>query len=97
MGKIGILSLAAILLFGLIIPFALYRLGRRVGFRPLLGSALAVGLGYGWLKSEQPWTGQGVVENLGLMGASALVVVAYVGLSIGAAGLVGKAIARDQR
>jgi hypothetical protein len=97
MGKIGILSIAAILLFGLIIPFAAYRLARWLGFRLLLALALAVGLGYGAIKSEQPWTGQGVVENLALMLASALIVVLYAGLSVGAAGLVARAIARDRQ
>ena len=94
MGKIGVLSIAAIVLFGLIIPFALHRLGRRTGLRLLLASALAVGFGYGALKSEQPWAGRGIVENLGLMLASALVVVAYVGLSVGAAGFLASARAR---
>jgi hypothetical protein len=55
------------------------------------------GLGYGALKSDEPWTGQGVFENLALMLARALVVVLYVGLSVGAAGLVAKAISRDRR
>ncbi len=97
MGKIEVISIAAIMLFGLIIPFALYRLGRRIGLTLLLAAALAVGLGYGALKSEQPWAGHGIVENLGLMLASALVVVAYVGLSVGAAGLVAKATSRDRQ
>jgi uncharacterized membrane protein len=43
MGKIGILSIAAIVLFGLIIPFAAYRLARRLGLRLLIALALAVG------------------------------------------------------
>jgi hypothetical protein len=97
MGKIGILSIAAILLFGLIIPFAAYQIGRRLGFRLLIALALALGLGYGAIKSEQPWTGQGVVENLALMLASALVVVLYVALCVGAARLVATAISRDRR
>jgi hypothetical protein len=94
MGKIGVLSIAAVMLFGLIIPFALYRLRRRIGLTLLLAAALAVGLGYGVLKSEQPWAGHGLAENFGLMLASALVVVAYVGLSVGAAGLLASARAQ---
>jgi hypothetical protein len=94
MGKIGLISIAAIMLFGLIIPSALYRLYRRIGLRLLLAAALAVGLGYGALKSEQPWAGHGIVENLALMLASALVVIAYVGLSVGAASLLASARAR---
>ena len=64
MGKIGILSIAPIVLFGLIIPFAAYRLARRIGLRLLIAFALAVGLGYGALKSDEPWSGQGLVENV---------------------------------
>ena len=97
MGRIGLLSIAAILLFGLIIPLAAYRLGRRFGFRLLIALALAIGLGYGALKSDEPWTGQGLVENLALMLASALVVVLYTGLSVGAAGLVASALTRDRQ
>jgi hypothetical protein len=94
MGKIGVLSIAAIILFGLIIPSALYRLGRRIGLTPLLAAALTVGLGYGALKSDQPWVGQGLLENLALMLASAVVVVGYVGLSVGAAGFLAGALPR---
>jgi hypothetical protein len=93
MGKLGILTIAAILVFGLVIPFAAYRLSRRLGLRLLLAFALAVGLGYGALKSDHPWTGQGAVDNVALMLASAAVLAAYIGLSIGAAGLVARAIA----
>jgi hypothetical protein len=93
MGKLGILTIAAILLFGLIIPLAAYRLSRRLGGRLLLAFAVAVGLGYGALKSDHPWTGQGAADNVALMLASALVVAAYVALSVGAAGVVAKAIA----
>jgi hypothetical protein len=97
MGKIGIVSIAAIVLFGLIIPFAASRLARRIGLRLLIAFALAVGLGYGALKSDEPWTGQGLVENVALMLASAVVVVLYIGLSVGAASLVARAITRDRR
>jgi hypothetical protein len=97
MGKIGILSIAAIVLFGLIIPFAVYRLARRLGLRLLIALALAVGLGYGALKSDEPWSGQGLVENVALMLASAVVVVLYIGLSVGAAGLVAGAMTRDRQ
>jgi hypothetical protein len=97
MGKIGILSIAAIVLFGLIIPFAAYRLARRIGLRLLLALALAVGLGYGALKSDEPWSGQGLVQNLALMLASAVVVVLYIRLSVGVAGLAAGAMTRDRQ
>ena len=97
MGKIGILSIAAIVLFGLIIPFAAHRLARRIGLRLLIALALAVGLCYGALKSDEPWSGQGLVENLAFMLASALVVAFYIGLSVGAAGLVAGAMTRNRQ
>ena len=92
MGKIGIISIAAIMLFGLIIPSIASAAGS--DSTPLLAAALAIGLGYGALKSDEPWTGQGAVENLALMLASGLVVVAYVGLSVRAAGLFARPRAR---
>ena len=97
MGKIGIVSIAAIVLFGPIIPFAAHRLARRIGLRLLIALALAVGLGYGALKSDEPWSGQGLVENVALMLASAGAVALYIGLSVGAAGLVTGAMTRHRQ
>jgi hypothetical protein len=93
MGKYWLLFL----LFGVIIPFAAYRLKRRIGFRLLLALSIAAGLAYGALKSENPWTSQAVVNNAALMLASALVVCAYIALGVGAASLVGKAVSSLRR
>jgi hypothetical protein len=89
--KIGLVRLLAVALFGLVIPLGAYRLGRRIGVRLVLLLAVALGLGYGALKAENPWSGDGLVGNLTLMAASALVLLAYVGLAIGAAIVVAKA------
>lgn len=88
MGRIGL----AILVIGLIIPIAAYRLGRRIGFLRVLALSLAAGLAYGALKADNPWTGQGLSKNLLLMLLSALVLGGYAALSLGAVNLLAKAI-----
>ena len=88
MGKLAL----AILLLGLVIPFALYRLERRIGFGRLLALSVAAGLAYGALKADHPWTGQGLPKNVSLMLLSALLLAVYMALSLGAARLAAKAI-----
>lgn len=78
-------------LLGLVIPFFVYRLSRRVGIRLLLASAGAIGVAYGALKAENPWFGVGLARNLIFMAGSALAALAYVGLAVAAAGLVARA------
>jgi hypothetical protein len=92
--KIGILRLLALVVFGLIAPLALYHLRRRIGLRFLLVLAFLVGLGYGALKAENPWAGKGVAGNLALMATSGVAVLAYVAISVGAAGLIAKATSK---
>jgi len=89
--KIGVVQLLAVALFGFVIPFGLYRLSRRIGAPLLLILAVAIGLGYGALKAENPWSGDGVLGNLRLMAVSALALLAYAGLAVAAASLVAKA------
>ena len=88
MGKLAL----AILVFGLLVPFAIYRLERRIGFGPLLALFLAAGLAYGALKADRPWAGQGLSTNVSLMLVSALALTAYAAVSLGAAKVVAKAI-----
>ena len=89
--KIGLVRLFWVALFGLVIPFGAYRLSRRIGVRLLLLLAVAIGLGYGALKADNPWNRDGLLGNLTLMATSALVLLAYVGFSVGAATLVARA------
>ncbi len=89
--KIGLVRLLAVALFGLLIPFGAYRPSRRIGVRLLLLLAAAIGLGYGALKADNPWNGDGLLGNLTLMAGSALVLLAYVALAVGAAKLVARA------
>ena len=88
MGRLAL----AILVFGLFVPFAVYRLERRIGFAWLLALFVASGLAYGALKADHPWTGQGISKNVLLMLLSALVLAAYMALSLAAARFVAKAI-----
>ena len=93
--KIGLVRLLALALFGLVIPFGVYRLSRRIGTPTLLVLAVAIGLGYGALKADHPWNGDGLPGNLLLMATSALVLLVYVGLAIAAAAAVARAASRS--
>ena len=85
-----VLRLFAILIFGIAIPFGLYRLSRAIGLPLLIGAAIALGLGYGAFKADNPWSGDGLAKNFRLVGISAAALAAYVGLSVAAA----RAVAR---
>ena len=88
--RFGLFRLFAVVLIVIVIPFAIHRLSRLVGLWPVLAAAVAAGLAYGALKADNAWSGAGLTDNLVLMAASALVLVAYVALSFVAA----KAVAR---
>lgn len=92
MVRLGIVPLLAFVVFGLAIPFGAYRLGRRTGLPALLVIALAIGLGYGALKADNPWSGSGLINNVLLMGASGVVLLGYAALSVGAAKLVARMV-----
>jgi hypothetical protein len=70
--KIGLVRLLWLALIGLLIPVGVYRLSRLIGAPLLLLLAVAIGLGYGALKADNPWNGDGLAANLGLMAVSAL-------------------------
>ena len=84
---------AALLVFGLVVPFALYRLSRLVGLPLMIAAAFFLGLAYGALKADHPWSGEGLASNLFLMAVSALALALYAGLSVAAA----RAISRLRR
>lgn len=88
MARIGLYSTLIILVFGVVAPFFIFRFCRWIGFRAFLALTVCIGLGYGAVKAESPWYGDGIVRNATLMAASALVLVAYVALSYGGASLV---------
>ena len=83
--------------FGVVVPFFIFKLGRLIGFAPLLALAVFIGLGYGAVKAEYPWYGNGIVGNATFMAASALGLVAYVALSYSAASFIGRAASSLRR
>jgi hypothetical protein len=89
MARIGLYSSLVIVTFGVVIPFFIFRLGRLIGLALLLALAFILGLGYGALKAEYPWS-EGAVGNAMFMAASVIAWVAYVALSYGAANLINR-------
>ena len=82
--RLGLVRLLAILVFGIAVPYGLFKLSRPLGLWPLLVTAVAVGLAYGAIKADNPWSGDGLTANLRLMTVSALALAAYAGLSVAA-------------
>jgi hypothetical protein len=90
MARIGLYSSLIIVAFGVVVPFFIFKLGRVIGFAPLLALAVLIGLGYGALKADYPWDGQGSLGNAMFMAASVLGWVAYVTLSYSAASFISR-------
>ena len=88
MARIGLYSGLMIVAFGVVVPFFIFKLGRLIGFAPLLVLAFLVGLGYGAIKAGYPWNEQGWPGNAMFMAVSVVVWVAYVALSYGAASFI---------
>jgi hypothetical protein len=95
--RIGLYPTLIVVVFGVVVPFFIFKLGRLIGFKLFLGLAFAIGLAYGAVKAEYPWHGQGLVENAVLMAMSGLLLVAYVALSFSAARLVSRAASSLRR
>jgi hypothetical protein len=85
MARIGLYSSLVIVAFGVVAPFFIFKLGRLIGFAPLLVLAFLAGLGYGAIKAGYSWDEQGWAGNALFMAASVVGWVAYVALSYGAA------------
>jgi hypothetical protein len=77
MARIGFYPSLIIVSFGVVAPFFIFKLGRFIGLAPLLALAVFIGLGYGAVKAEYAWVGNGIVGNAALMAASALLLVSY--------------------
>lgn len=88
--RLGFLRLLAVVTFGFAIPYGLYRLSRLIGLPLLFAAAIVLGLAYGALKADNPWSGDGLASNLKLMSLSAFVLAAYVGVSVAATRAVAK-------
>ena len=97
MGRLGLYPALIIVVFGVVAPFFIFKLGRLVGFAPLLALAFLLGLGYGAVKAEYHWYGNGLVGNVAFMAASTLILVAYVAISYSVGGLIDKTMATLRR
>jgi hypothetical protein len=89
MARIGLYSSLVIVCFGIVVPFFIFKLGRFIGFAPLLALAAMIGLGYGAVKADYPWS-EGAFGNAVFMAASVVAWVAYFALSYGAARLISR-------
>jgi hypothetical protein len=97
MSRIGLYPALIIVVFGVVAPFFVFKLGRLIGFIPLLALAFLAGLGYGWVKAEYPWYGQGSLGNAMFMATSAFILVAYAAVSYSAGALIDKALSSLRR
>ncbi|MBV9905957.1 MAG: hypothetical protein JOY52_00185 [Hyphomicrobiales bacterium] len=97
MGRLGLYPALIIVVFGVVAPFFIFKLGRLIGFAPLLVLAFALGLAYGAVKAEYPWVANGLIGNVAFMAASTLVLVAYAAISYSVGGLIDKTMATLRR
>src|ERR1700735_710458 len=89
MARLGLYSSLIIVAFGVVVPFFIFKLGRLIGLAPLLALAFLMGLGYGAVKAEYPWS-EGWLGNAMFMVASVLAWIVYVALSYGAASFISR-------
>ncbi len=97
MGRLGLYPALIVVIFGAVAPFFIFKLGRFIGFAPLLALAFVLGLGYGAVKAEYPWVANGLIGNVVFMAASAFILLAYAAISYSAGGLIDKTIASLRR
>jgi hypothetical protein len=92
MARIGLYPALIVVVFGIVAPFFVFKLGRLIGFAPLLVLAFVLGLGYGAVKAEYPWVANGLIGNVAFMGGSAFLLVGYAAASWSVGTLIDKAI-----
>jgi hypothetical protein len=92
MARIGLYPALIVVVFGIVAPFFVFKLGRLIGFAPLLVLAFVLGLGYGAVKAEYPWVANGLIGNVAFMGGSAFLLAAYAAVSWSVGALIDKAI-----
>ena len=90
MARIGLYPALIVVVFGVVAPFFIFRLGRLIGFAPLLALAFVLGLGYGAVKAEYPWDGQRILGNLAFTAGSAFILVIYAAVGYSAGALIDK-------
>jgi hypothetical protein len=97
MARIGLYPALIVVVFGIVAPFFIFRFGRLIGFPPLLALAFVLGLGYGAVKAEYPWVGNGFIGNVAFMAASAFILAVYAIVSYSAGALTDKTISALRR
>jgi hypothetical protein len=97
MARLGLYPALIIVVFGLVAPFFIFKLGCFIGFTRTLALTFVLGLGYGALKAEYPWVGNGLIGNAAFMAASAVFLVVYAAIAYRAGALIDKAISGLQR
>jgi hypothetical protein len=97
MARVGLYSSLIIVAFGVAAPFFIFKLGRFIGFAPLLALAVFIGLGYGAVKAEYPWYGNGLTGNIAFMAASVFFLVFYAAVSYSAGCLIDKTMSSLRR
>lgn len=89
--RLGLIRvLLAVLIFGMALPYALFRLSRAIGAALTVAAAIALGLAYGAIKADGPWSGDGLSTNLRIMAVSAVVLGVYAVVSVAAARAIAK-------
>lgn len=97
MARIGLYPALIIVVFGIVAPFFIFKLGRLIGFAPLLALAFFIGLGYGAVKAEYPWVANGLIGNVAFMAGSAFILVIYASISYSAGALIDKTMESFRR
>ena len=97
MGRLGLYPALIIVVFGVVAPFFIFKLGRFIGFAPLLALAFAA---WHWLRRGEggiPLVWERTLGNVAFMAASALILVAYAAVSYSAGALIDKTMSSLRR
>ena len=97
MARLGLYPALIVVVFGVIAPFFIFKFGRLIGFAPLLALAFVLGLGYGAVKAEYSWYGDGLIGNLVFMAASVFILAVYAAVSYSAGALIDKTMSSLRR
>jgi hypothetical protein len=96
-GRIGLYPALIVVVFGVVAPFFIFKLGRLIGFAALLALAFLIGLAYGAVKAEYHWYGNGLLGNLAFMAASVFFLLLYAAIAYSAGALIDKTVSALRR
>ncbi|HEY1864857.1 MAG TPA: hypothetical protein VGG77_14500 [Roseiarcus sp.] len=97
MARLGLYPALIIVVFGVVAPFFIFKFGRLIGFTPLLALALVFGLGYGAVKAEYRWYGNGLLGNVAFMAGAGFILVIYAAVAYSAGALIDKTMSTFRR